>query len=85
MSESLSLRVLCFAAVRDVVGTPAFTLELGHGALARDVVPALIARFSALTPWAGALRVAVNGAYANADTPLCAGDEIAVIPPVSGG
>lgn len=85
MSEPTRVTVLCFAAVRDAVGASEVVLELPREATAADVVPALVARFAALAPWAEALRVAVNGAYAAEGDAVRAGDEVAVIPPVSGG
>lgn len=85
MSEPTRVTVLCFAAVRDAVGAGEVALELPPEATARDVVPALVERFASLSPWAEALRVAVNGAYAAEGDAVRAGDEVAVIPPVSGG
>ncbi|MEZ4407878.1 MAG: MoaD/ThiS family protein [Polyangiales bacterium] len=87
MSEPTRVTVLCFAAVRDAVGAGEVALELppgGDGAR-RGAVPALVERFASLSPWAEALRVAVNGAYAAEGDAVRAGDEVAVIPPVSGG
>ena len=79
------MRIDLFAAAREAVGTPFVTLEPPLP----DAVAALRARlhddFPALRPLLPRCAVAVNHEYAAADCPLTAGDEIAVLPPVSGG
>ena len=74
------IRVRLFAALRERAGSDELELELPDGALVADA----LARMGALT---GDLRavMAVNHEYASAETALHAGDELALIPPVSGG
>lgn len=73
-----------FASYADSLGCSQTTLTLKSGAHVRD----LVASVGAL-PGAEALPsnplVAVNHVFAGPDTPLGAGDEVAVIPPVAGG
>jgi len=69
-----------FAALREQAGTRSRELELPDGARVADVWPAL-----ALGDEPTGLVYAVNRAYAERSTPLADGDEVAVIPPVSGG
>jgi molybdopterin converting factor small subunit len=60
-------------------------VEVGEGLSAADVYRALCERFPALGGLNGSLRYAVNGIYADASHPVRQGDELALIPPVSGG
>jgi len=69
-----------FAGLRERVGVRERALELPEGATVADVWPAL-----ALGPEPDGLMVAVNREYAERDRPLADGDEVALIPPVSGG
>jgi molybdopterin converting factor subunit 1 len=76
--------VRLFAGLRERAGTDRLQVELPEGARVADVLAAL----SATT--VGELRprecvVAVNREYAAADAPVRAGDEVALVPPVSGG
>jgi MoaE-MoaD fusion protein len=72
--------VKLFAALRERAGTPERTLELEDGATAGDVWRAL-----ELGEEPGGLLYAVNKEYAERGRPLEDGDEVALIPPVSGG
>lgn len=82
---SMTVQVLCFAAVRELVGASELTVVLNDGAVARDVLDVLCMRHPALRAHAPSIRLAVDGAYVNGDEPLGAGAEVALIPPVSGG
>ena len=72
--------VRLFAGVRERAGTGERRLELPEGSRVADVWAQL-----ELGDQPAGLLYAVNRQYAPADTPLSAGDEIALIPPVSGG
>ena len=80
----MRVSVRLFAGLRERAGTDRLEIELPDDARVADVLAAM-----AGTP-VGALRdrecvVAVNRDYAGADTPVRAGDEVALVPPVSGG
>jgi molybdopterin synthase catalytic subunit len=81
--------VLLFARLREVVGAPSVMLNVPASeptsARARDAWLALTAAHPRLTGTDSGLRVAVNQSYADWDTPIADGDEIAFIPPVAGG
>lgn len=81
----MRVRVRLFAMQREIAGTRDVELELGAGAAIEDAWSALVDRFPRLAPGRPAVRFARNGAYAAPDTPLADGDEVAMIPPVSGG
>jgi molybdopterin synthase catalytic subunit len=81
----MRVRVLLFAAAREVVGARELALELSEGAVARDALDALCAAHPGLAAHRPSLRLAVDGAYARDDVSLREGAEVAVIPPVAGG
>jgi molybdopterin synthase catalytic subunit len=74
------IRVRLFAALRERAGSDEIELELPDGALVSDALD----RVGGLTGDVKAV-LAVNREYASADTALSPGDELALIPPVSGG
>src|SRR5918996_2154016 len=76
----MRVRVRLFAGLRERAGADERELELSEGARVADVWAPL-----ALGDEPPGLLYAVNKAYADADRPLADGDEIALIPPVSGG
>lgn len=80
---SVTVRFLGPAA--DVVGHPDAIYELCAPATLGALVELLHARYPKLAERAGAVRFAINGEYAEPSQPLRDGDEVAVIPPVSGG
>ncbi|HEX2626427.1 MAG TPA: MoaD family protein [Candidatus Limnocylindrales bacterium] len=81
----LRIHVRLFAMQRELAGTRALDVEVAPGATVEEAWTALVARFPVLAPGRPAVRFAHNGAYAPADTALADGDEVAMIPPVSGG
>ena len=76
----MQVLVRLFAGLREQAGTSRRELELADGATVSDVWPAL-----GLGAEPAGLLYAVNRAYADRDTALSEGDEVALIPPVSGG
>jgi molybdopterin synthase catalytic subunit len=81
----IGVRVRLFAMQRELAGTRRVELGLQSGATVDDAWTALVARVPALAPGRETVRFAVNGDYADPDTVLRDGDEVACIPPVSGG
>ena len=82
---SITIRVRLFAIQRELAGTREVPLELADGADVEAAWAALVARHPVLTPGRESLRFARNGDYAEPTTALSDGDEVAMIPPVSGG
>jgi molybdopterin synthase catalytic subunit len=84
-SELIRIHVRLFAMQRELAGTRGLDLMLASDASIEDAWAALVARFPVLASGRAAVRFARNGSYAPADTSLADGDEVAMIPPVSGG
>jgi len=80
----MNVRVVLFAKPRELVGQPNLELALPAGATAADAWSQLSSRYD-LGPLPRSFRCAVNSEYAGWNDPLKEGDELAVIPPVSGG
>lgn len=81
----VAVTVRLFAMQRQAAGRREEALELPDGATVEDAWAALVARHPALAPGRTAVRFAVNRAYADPADVLRDGDELACIPPVSGG
>lgn len=80
----MRLKVLYFAAVRDLVGVAEEVVDLPVVTVG-ELSQALTVRHAALAGRLGPVRFARNAAFAEAGDALADGDEIALIPPVAGG
>jgi molybdopterin converting factor subunit 1 len=81
----IHVHVRLFAMQRELAGTRTLDLDLPPGATVDDAWAGLVERYPVLAPGRPAVRFAVNGGYMPAETRLADGDEVAMIPPVSGG
>lgn len=88
----MRVRLLTFGVLRDRVGGPGETVELPEGATVGELLEILRGRTSNPSRSSGvdeglwrSLAVAVNREYASQAAVLCEGDEVALLPPVSGG
>ncbi|HEY2716991.1 MAG TPA: MoaD family protein [Solirubrobacterales bacterium] len=82
----MNVRVRLFAILRERAGRDAVEVELGDGATVADALRELARLPGLAEPIARMpVRMAVNREYADAGTRLTAGDELALIPPISGG
>jgi molybdopterin synthase catalytic subunit len=81
----MKLRVLAFATASDAVGATESEMELPAIANVADLRRVLAERFPALAALGPRLAIAVDGELGRDDTPLRAGAEVALLPPVSGG
>jgi MoaE-MoaD fusion protein len=77
--------VLFFGVLKDLSGKSSDFIELPDGASVRDVLAQYEAQIPRLKESLPSLALAVNQQYAGTDTKLKAGDEVALLPPVSGG
>ena len=82
---AIRVHVRLFAMQRELAGTRNLDLSLPPAATIEDAWTEVVRLHPALAPGRPALRFARNGAYAPAETSLAEGDEVAMIPPVSGG
>ncbi len=78
------IKVLLFGAAADRAGTRETHLQAGEVTL-DELWPLLLERHPGLSPMRDTLAFAVNGEYARGDARVSPGDEVAILPPVSGG
>ena len=84
-NQAMELTVRLFALYRERAGTREFSLDLPSGATVADLTDAVRLRFPRLAPPDVKIVVAVNADYADPEDVLNAGDDVCLIPPVSGG
>ena len=85
MSVAIAVRARLFARLREQAGAETETLELPEGSTLSDVYEALRQRHPALEGDRKAVRAALNQEFSVWTTEVVDGDEVAFIPPVSGG
>lgn len=81
----MDLTFLLFAVARERAGVEKVRMSLEAGARVGDAVRELTRLHPVLDDMVAGCRVARNGEFTNRDQPLAAEDELALIPPVSGG
>ncbi|MBM3934713.1 MAG: molybdopterin converting factor subunit 1 [SAR202 cluster bacterium] len=81
----MQVKVRLFASYREKAGRPEVELDLPDGATAGDAAREVVRRYPRVTGDPSKLVIAVNHEYATHAAPLRHGDEVALIPPVSGG
>ncbi|MFY9740854.1 MAG: MoaD family protein [Candidatus Sulfotelmatobacter sp.] len=81
----MRVRVLFFGILKDVAGRASESLELPAASSVRDALDYCISRWPEIKDVMPSVAVAVNQRYAGSDTMLDNGDEVALLPPVSGG
>jgi molybdopterin converting factor subunit 1 len=80
----MKLQILAFGIAKDIMGGREVTIDLEPGASVQDLRLALMDQFPAFTDLRS-LAIAINNEYAREGDLLKEQDEIALIPPVSGG
>lgn len=81
----MNVKVLFFASVRDLMGASERVVELRENATVADLVTDLSGTQKRFVEMAPSLMISVNQEYVERNTVLKDGDEVAFIPPVSGG
>ena len=81
----LKVQARFFALYRERVGQRTLDFELGDDATAAELVAVVTRQYPQLSPNPPTIVVAINREYVNHSHPLKDGDEVAFIPPVSGG
>jgi molybdopterin synthase catalytic subunit len=77
--------VLFFGILKDLAGKREDCLEISEGGKLADVLTEYGRRFPRIAGMAGSIVLARNQQFAAPSTPLAEGDEVALLPPVSGG
>jgi molybdopterin synthase sulfur carrier subunit len=77
--------VRLFARLRDIAGAAELVRNVPDGATAADLWRTLVAEFPEMARYDTLISTAVNADYAKMGTALAEGDEVAFLPPVSGG
>ena len=85
MAVAIAVRARLFARLREQAGTDAESVELPTGSTVSDVYEALRKLHPALVADRNAVRAALNQEFVEWDADVADGDEVAFIPPVSGG
>ena len=83
--SAMTVTVRLFARLREIAGTGELERAIGDGASARAVWAGLTAEFPELAEYTTVISCAVNEEYARFEQPVRNGDEVAFLPPVSGG
>lgn len=81
----MQVRVLFFGILKDLAGRSSDTLSLAENASAADVLSHYERRLSAAKGIFNSIAISVNQEYAGPEMKLKSGDEVALLPPVSGG
>ncbi|MEO1395610.1 MAG: MoaD/ThiS family protein [Cyanobacteria bacterium J06634_5] len=85
MTETITVTLKLFAVYQEALGVPEKEMVLPVGITAGEVRDRLLRDHPTLTRWRDLTRFGINLQFAEADTPLKNGDELVLIPPVSGG
>jgi len=81
----MRVTIRLFATLRDLAGAGELTREAPPEATVGAVWASLVREFPALAPYASSVSAAVNADYARMGSRVRDGDEVAFLPPVSGG
>src|SRR6266550_3609919 len=81
----MQIRVLFFGVLKDLVGRSSETLELPDGARLQTVLSHYARQAARLEAMVPSLALSVNQEYSAPDQALREGDEVGLLPPVSGG
>ena len=81
----MRVRVLFFGQLKEIVGAAVEDAELSEGARVEDLFERYARRFPKLVEFRSSIAASVNQEYAEWRAPLVDGNEVAFLPPVSGG
>jgi molybdopterin synthase sulfur carrier subunit len=87
MSEeaSMQITVKLFALMREKAGTDTISLEVPAPAVLSQAVAVLVRQYPVLAPYIANTRFSLHMDFVDPETILAEGDELVLIPPVSGG
>ena len=81
----MRVTVRLFARLRDIAGSGELTRDAQAGATVADVWRGLVAEFPEMARYDSSISSAVNADYTKMAAAVAEGDEVAFLPPVSGG
>ena len=81
----MRVTVRLFARLRDIAGSAELTRDAPEGATIADVWRGLVAEFPEMARYDSSISSAVNADYAKMTAAVADGDDVAFLPPVSGG
>ncbi len=81
----MNIKTLFFATCRDIVGEREVFLEMAEDTTVRDLIELISSEHPSFRSMESSLMVSVNQTYVDRMELLNDGDEVAFIPPVSGG
>jgi molybdopterin converting factor subunit 1 len=81
----MRVTIRLFGRLHDLAGAAELARDVPAGATVHAVWDALAAEFPALAPHARSVSAAVNAEFARPTAAVAEGDEVAFLPPVSGG
>jgi sulfur-carrier protein len=85
IAEDIQITVKLFAIFQEVFATDEIQMQLASGTSVSQIFDRLVSQHPNLEKWRSLTRYAVNLNFADPQTILKNGDEVALIPPVSGG
>jgi molybdopterin synthase sulfur carrier subunit len=81
----MRVTIRLFARLRDIAGSQELVRDFPPGATVESVWAEVASEFPGLSPYRSSISSAVNADYARFASPVADGDEVAFLPPVSGG
>lgn len=81
----MTVTVRLFARLRELAGSAELSRDVPAGATVASLWDMLVLEFPGFAPYSSAVSAGVNAEYARRDATLADGDEVAFLPPVSGG
>jgi molybdopterin converting factor subunit 1 len=81
----MKIKLKLFAFFRQALGASDLQYEIGSGATAKDLLDDIISKHPTLEKSRNHVVITINQQAVHPDAPLHEGDEVAILPPVSGG
>jgi len=84
-TDTITITLKLFAVYQETLGLPEKQLELPSNSTVGDVLNRIISAHPTLAKWQELTRFGLNLQFVESSSPLHDGDELVLIPPVSGG